>query len=59
MSAPAQDTNRKSWAEFRAEYEQKRLSRTSAANQESAKIALDHFERLVKPRKAAVSLRLD
>jgi integrase len=44
------DTRRKQWADFRAEYEATILAKHSAANRESAQIALNHFERLVSPR---------
>ena len=44
-----QDVKRKGWAEFRTDYETKVASATSSGNQLSIKIALDHFQRLVKP----------
>lgn len=44
-----QDVKRKGWAEFRTDYEGKVASGSSSGNQLSIKIALDHFQRLIKP----------
>ncbi len=44
-----QDNTRKTWAEFRREYEQKIASGMSASNRRLTLESLGHFERLVKP----------
>lgn len=38
------------WSSFREEYEANVLGQTSSGNQLSAKIALDHFQRICRPR---------
>jgi len=40
---------RKSWADFRKEYEEKVVALTSPGNQTSVRIALDHFEAAIHP----------
>jgi integrase len=46
-----QSTSRKTWAEFRAEYEAKILPRQARKTQEVTVSALRHFERIVAPGK--------
>jgi integrase len=41
--------DRKTWTEFRAEYEEKILPGLAVRSQEEVKYALDHFQRLIKP----------
>lgn len=44
---------RKTWKEFRAKYEKKVLSLNGGQSQVSGKIALDTFERIIKPQKVS------
>jgi len=44
------DHSRKQWDAFRGEYEMNVSSRQKPGSRLSTKIALDHFERLIKPR---------
>ena len=48
-----QTESRKTWTEFRKEYDGIVLSQTSVRNRESTLIALRHFERICKPGKVA------
>jgi integrase len=51
----------KVWKDFRTEFETRVVATTSAGNQLSVKIALDHFERLIDPSKvrAIVTATID
>lgn len=44
---------RKSWAEFRREYEEQVVARLAANTRAQIKAALDHFERLCRPRRVS------
>jgi integrase len=46
-----QHVNEKGWADFRAEYEAKILPRLAPSTQRVIRTALDHFQRLCRPRK--------
>lgn len=46
-----QDTNRKQWADFQQEYEEKILSGLAPGSRESSLIALKHFKRIAKPKR--------
>ncbi len=53
-----QSASRKSWDDFRDEYEKRGMPGTTAGTQAAAGYALDHFERIVKPvRVAAITNR--
>jgi len=47
------DVSRKTWAEFRAEYAAKILPGLNHENRRLTVVALDHFERIVKPGRVA------
>src|SRR5262249_28545410 len=51
MTGTYQSTNRKTWADFRAEYETKVLAGMAAKPRSAAVCSLNHFERIVKPVK--------
>jgi len=52
-SGTYQSNTRKQWADFRSEYTEKRLALLRPGSRESANIALDHFERLIKPHRVS------
>lgn len=48
-SGTYEQQTRTQWSQFRTDYQKQVLTRTSASNQLSAKISLDHFQRICKP----------
>jgi integrase len=56
LTGTYEDKTRTSWADFRLEYASLVLDNMSAANRQETTSSLDHFERLINPKKiAAVS----
>jgi integrase len=53
LTGTYQDNSRKTWADFRREYEEKVLAGLAVGTRLAAGISLDHFERLVKPVRVA------
>jgi integrase len=51
LTGTYQSANKKTWQEFRAEYESKQLARLAPKTRISAACSLDHFERVIKPKK--------
>jgi integrase len=53
LTGTYQSEARKTWQEFRPDYETKVMSGLAVRTREEVKAALDHFERLVSPKKMA------
>jgi integrase len=51
LTGTYQSANKKTWQEFRAEYESKQLARLAPKTRISAAGSLDQFERIIKPKK--------
>jgi integrase len=49
LTGTYEEQTRSTWKEFRAEYKEKKLAGTSEGNRVRIQVALDHFERLIKP----------
>ncbi len=49
-----QNESRKSWADFRREYESKMFERLEPGSREQTQIAINHFERICKPKLVSV-----
>jgi integrase len=47
------DKSKKTWAEFRKEYEEKVLPKLAVRSRPEVKTALDHFERIAKPKRVS------
>ena len=53
LAGTYEDKGRKTWAEFRKEYEERVLAGLAVRTRDAAGTSLDHFERIVKPKKVS------